>query len=101
MAVIFANGQFFAGGWNVAPRSTPIDGRLDLQIIDCAKWEATRLVPKIIRGVHLSDRAVRRYASDGFNLETEQEWPVEADGEVVGNTPVTVSVEPGALSLKI
>jgi diacylglycerol kinase (ATP) len=101
LAVIFANGQFFAGGWNVAPRSTVQDGRLDLQIIDAAKWEAIRLVPKIIRGLHLTDRAVRRYAVAGFTLETEHQWPVEADGELVGNTPVTVAVEPGALDLKI
>jgi len=101
MAAIFANGQFFAGGWNVAPRSTLMDGRLDLQIINCAKREAVRLVPKIIRGLHLTDRAVRRYATGGFRLETDPMWPVEADGELVGNTPVSVSVEPGALSLKI
>jgi len=101
LAVIFANGQFFAGGWNVAPRSTVQDGRLDLQIVDAAKWEAIRLVPKIIRGLHLTDRAVRRYAVAGFSLESEHPWPVEADGELVGNTPVTVAVEPGALDLKI
>jgi diacylglycerol kinase (ATP) len=101
LAVVFANGQFFAGGWNVAPRSTVQDGRLDLQVIDAAKWEAIRLVPKIIRGLHLTDRAVRRYAVAGFSLETEHPWPVEADGELVGNTPVTVAVEPGALDLKI
>ncbi len=101
LAVVFANGQFFAGGWNVAPRSTVQDGRLDLQVINAAKWEAIRLVPKIIRGLHLTDRAVRRYAVNGFSLATEHPWPIEADGELVGNTPVTVAVEPGALDLKI
>ena len=101
LAVVFANGQFFAGGWNVAPRSTVQDGRLDLQVINAAKWEAIRLVPKIIRGLHLTDRAVRRYAVTAFSLETEHPWPIEADGELVGNTPVRVAVEPGALDLKI
>lgn len=101
LAVIFANGQFFAGGWNVAPRATIMDGNLDLQVINAAKWEAVRLVPKIIRGLHLTDRAVRRYSTSGFRLETEHSWPIEADGDVVGNTPVTVTVEPGALDLKI
>jgi diacylglycerol kinase family enzyme len=59
------------------------------------------LVPKIIRGVHLTDRAVRRYSTAGFRLETEHSWPIEADGDLVGNTPVSVSVLPGALELKI
>ncbi len=101
LAAIFANGQFFAGGWNVAPRSSLNDGRLDLQLIDCNKAYAFRLVPKIIKGVHLTDGAVRRYATESFELVTTPIWPIEADGDPVGNTPVSVSVVPGALDLKI
>jgi diacylglycerol kinase (ATP) len=101
LAAIFANGQFFAGGWNVAPRSSLNDGRLDLQLIDCNKSYAFRLVPKIIKGVHLTDSAVRRYATESFELVTTPIWPIEADGDPVGNTPVSVSVVPGALDLKI
>ena len=101
LAAIFANGQFFAGGWNVAPRSSLNDGRLDLQLIDCKKSYAVRLVPKIIKGVHLTDSAVRRYATESFELVTTPIWPIEADGDPVGNTPVSVSVVPGALDLKI
>jgi diacylglycerol kinase (ATP) len=101
LAAIFANGQFFAGGWNVAPRSSLNDGRLDLQLIDCQKSYAIRLVPKIIKGVHLTDGAVRRFATEGFELVTNPIWPIEADGDPVGNTPVSVSVVPGALDLKI
>lgn len=101
LAVIMANSQFFAGGWNVAPRAMLNDGRLDLQVINCRKREAVRLVPKIIRGLHLSDRAVRRYSTPAFSLSTGVPWPIEADGDVVGNTPVRVSVTPAALDLKI
>jgi diacylglycerol kinase (ATP) len=101
LAVIWANAQFFAGGWNVAPRANLTDGRLDVQIIDTKKRRAPALVPKIIRGVHASDPAVRRFSWTASSLETKPVWPVEADGELVGNTPVTVSVLPGALQLKI
>ncbi|MGH8958170.1 MAG: diacylglycerol/lipid kinase family protein [Acidimicrobiia bacterium] len=101
LAVIFANAQFFAGGWNVAPRANMTDGRLDVQIINTQKRRAPALVPKIIRGVHASDPAVRRYSLSGCRLETRPVWPVEADGDLVGNTPVTVSVLAGALQLKI
>ena len=30
LAVILANAQFFAGGWNVAPKATLVDGVLDI-----------------------------------------------------------------------
>ncbi len=101
LAVIFANGQYFAGGWNVAPRANLADGRLDIQVINCRKWEAFRLVPRIIRGVHLSDPAVHRFSKGSLEIITEPGWPLEADGDPVGNTPVSISVLPGALSLKI
>jgi diacylglycerol kinase family enzyme len=101
LAAFIANGQFFGGGWNVAPRSNLTDGRVDLQVVDCRKWEVARLVPKIMRGVHLADPAIRRYSTDSFTIRTSEPWPIEADGDMVGNTPVRVSVIPAALDLKI
>lgn len=101
LAVIMANAQFFAGGWNVAPKATLVDGVLDIQIIDAAKSRAPALVPKVIRGTHLRDPAVRRFSAAEFTIETNPVWPLEADGDLVGNTTVRGRVMPGALRLKI
>lgn len=101
LAVIMANAQFFAGGWNVAPKATLVDGILDVQIIDCGKQRAPALVPKIIKGTHLTDPAVRRFKAATFAIETDVPWPLEADGDYIGNTPVTGRVVPAALRLKI
>lgn len=101
LAVILANAQFFAGGWNVAPKATMVDGVLDIQIIDARKRQAPALVPKVIRGTHLRDRSVRRFSAATFKLQTDVAWPVEADGDYIGNTPVSGRVVPAALRLKI
>jgi diacylglycerol kinase (ATP) len=101
LAVIFANAQFFAGGWNVAPKATMIDGKFDIQIFDCSKARAPALVPRIIKGNHLNDPAVRRLSAEEFTLVTEPRWPVESDGDLIGNTTVTGRVCPAAISLKI
>ncbi len=101
LAVIMANGQFFAGGWNVAPKALLVDGELDVQIIDAKKWEAPNLVPRIIAGVHLKHRAVTRRSLAAFTLRTEAPWPVEVDGDHVGSTPIQVEVLPAAVSIKI
>jgi YegS/Rv2252/BmrU family lipid kinase len=101
LAVILANAQFFAGGWNVAPRATLMDGILDVQIIDIAKTSAPALVPKVIKGTHLSDRSVRRLTAAEFSVTCDPVWPLECDGDLVGNTPVTGRVIPAAVSLKI
>lgn len=101
LAVIMANAQFFAGGWNVAPKATLVDGVLDMQIINCSKTRAPALVPKVIRGTHLTDPAVRRFSAAQFEIRTDRTWPLEADGDYIGNTPVTGRVVPAALRLKI
>jgi diacylglycerol kinase (ATP) len=101
LAVIIANGQFFAGGWNVAPRATLMDGVLDIQIIDARKTAAPALVPKVIKGTHLSDRSVRRFTAAEFRVETIPSWPVECDGDMIGNTTLSGRVVRAALKLKI
>jgi YegS/Rv2252/BmrU family lipid kinase len=101
LAVIMANGQFFAGGWNVAPKALMVDGKLDVQVIDAKKWQAPALVPKIVAGTHLRDRAVTRRSIAAFRLRTDPAWPVEADGDHVGSTPVDVDTIPAAITIKI
>ena len=101
LAVIFANAQFFAGGWNVAPKAMLVDGRFDIQVFNCRKTQAPALVPKVIKGNHLADPAVRRLSAAEFTLVTEPTWPVESDGDLIGNTKVTGRVCRAAISLKI
>lgn len=101
LAVIMANAQFFAGGWNIAPKAMLVDGELDLQVIDVAKSRAPSLVPRIMAGLHLTDPGVRRISAARFRLETQYVWPVEVDGDYIGNTPVEGRVLASAIQLKI
>lgn len=101
LAVIMANAQFFAGGWNIAPKAMLVDGAFDLQVIDVAKTEAPTLVPKVMKGLHLTHPGVRRIVASSFQLETRLPWPVEVDGDAIGNTPVHGRVLPAAIRLKI
>lgn len=101
LAVIMANGQFFGGGWNIAPKAMLVDGELDVQMIDSPKLKAPSLVPKLMSGLHLTDPRVRRVSTPWFRLETRETWPVEVDGDYLGNTPVEARVLPAAIELKI
>lgn len=101
LAVIVANAQFFAGGWNVAPRATLMDGIVDIQVFSARKTQAPALVSKVIKGTHLSDPVVRRFTAAEFTIHADPQWPFEADGDLVGNTPVKGRVVPAAVRLKI
>jgi diacylglycerol kinase (ATP) len=101
LAVAVANGQYFGFGMNIAPKAALGDGFLEVQAFSCWKWAALSLFPRVKRGSHLSHRAVRRYRSTSVTIETDRPWPIEVDGDYLGETPVTVRIEPGVLRFKI
>jgi YegS/Rv2252/BmrU family lipid kinase len=101
ISVIFANGQFFGSGMNVAPKATLVSGEIDAQVISARKRQAPLLMRKAARGLHLSHREVHRLRGADFSIETKDPWPVEADGEYLGLTPLQGRVLPGAIDIKI
>ncbi len=101
LGVIIANGQFFAGGWNIAPKALLVDGAFDVQVIDAKKRQAPGLVPKLMAGTHLGLPQVWRRSMNRVIVEADREWPVEADGDYLGTTPFEATVVPGALELVV
>ncbi len=101
MLVVLANGQFFGGGMNVAPRAMLVDGELDIQVFSGPKRQAVALQPRIARGTHLTHKGVRRMSAASFTLRTDPPWPVEADGEYLGAGAVAGEVLAAALDVKI
>jgi YegS/Rv2252/BmrU family lipid kinase len=101
ISVIFANGQFFGSGMNVAPRATLVSGEIDAQVISARKRQAPLLMRKAARGLHLNHREVHRLRGADFSLEAKDPWPVETDGEYLGLTPMRGRVLPGAIDIKI
>ncbi len=99
--VVAANGQFFGGGMNIAPRATVMDGLLDIQVFIGPRRHAFSVMPRVVRGTHLHHSGVRRFEAASFRLDCPSGWPVEADGELLGAGPVTGSVLPGAIDFKI
>lgn len=99
--VVMANGQYFGGGINIAPRATLIDGKFDLQVFVGPRRRAFSIMPKMARGLHLGLPGVRRFSAPDFLLECPSQWPIEADGEMIGSGPIQGRMLPGAIYFKI
>jgi len=99
--VVFANGQYFGFNMNVAPRASPSDGLLDVQVFVGPKTSALSLLPKVSRGRHLAHPLVHRFRAEAATVVTERPWPIEVDGDYLGETPITVRLEPRSLRLKV
>lgn len=101
MNVVVANGQFFGGGLNIAPRASVTDGVFDVQCFAGPRRNAFSVMPRVVRGGHLTLKSVRRYVGGSIEIDVPADWPVEADGELLGSGSVRVEVVPGALQFKI
>jgi YegS/Rv2252/BmrU family lipid kinase len=99
--VVIANGQFFGGGLNVAPRATVQDGLFDVQLFAGPRRQATVVMPRVLFGTHLTHRSVRRATGSTIGVDCPDSWPIEADGEVLGSGPISVQVLPQAVLFKI
>ena len=101
IAVIVANGQFFGGGMNIAPRASVADGIVDVQVFSGPRRKALTVMPRVIRGMHLRHKNVRRMTAESVQLEVPDSWPIEADGELLGTGSISVTVVPAAIEFKI
>jgi YegS/Rv2252/BmrU family lipid kinase len=94
-----ANGRFFGGGMQIAPRAVPDDGLLDLVFVpDVGALRLLRDLPRLYAGTHLELPEVgsRRGRRVDAEAEPGSVW-IEVDGEPLGTLPASVEVLPGAL----
>jgi diacylglycerol kinase (ATP) len=58
-------------------------------------------LPKVYRGTHLPHRNIAELRAGQVRVEADRPFPVEADGEIVGMTPVSFGIIPGVIRLKV
>jgi diacylglycerol kinase (ATP) len=98
--VVVANGQFFGGGMNVAPRALPWDGRFNVQSWTGRPIDVIQASPALRKGTHTTRDDVREWNSTTVRIDGPP-LVVEADGEVLGTTPATFDLLPGVLRIKL
>lgn len=99
--VVAANARYFGGGMHISPRSDPSDGTLELLAFTGRKTDSFTMLPRVYLGRHVPHPRIVELRGGRFRVESAQPLDVEADGEVLGTTPVTIEVLPGALTLKV
>ncbi len=89
LMVSVANGQYQGGGMHVAPLAKVDDGLLDLSIINrLPRLKIYGLLPRYVKGTHLSLKMVEYYKCKTVKVEPVSEpAPLNMDGEVTGSTP--------------
>lgn len=90
-------GRYFGGGMMITPGASPQAGRFQLVWAEClGRLEVLRLLREIYAGEHLDHPKVfTRYACH-LKLTADPAAYVEAEGELIGRTPIEMKLYPAA-----
>jgi YegS/Rv2252/BmrU family lipid kinase len=100
LQVAVGNGRFYGGGTVVAEHATIDDGHLDLYSLEFSRlWRLALMVPAFRAGQHGAWSEVRTLRGTEFEIRTSRPREVNADGELLTETPASFRLLPGALEV--
>jgi diacylglycerol kinase (ATP) len=98
--IAVGNGRHYGGGNVIEASATIDDGHLDLYSLEMRNvWKLALMLRSFRSGTHGAWSEVRTARCIEFDVETETEMPVNADGEIVTSTPAHFKVLPKAIEV--
>jgi len=98
LQIAVGNGRHYGGGMIVEETARIDDGRLDLYSLEFRDiWKLPFMAFAFRKGRHGLADDVRTMSGPGFEIRTREPMPVNADGEIVTQTPAVFRVRPGAI----
>jgi YegS/Rv2252/BmrU family lipid kinase len=99
-SVIACNARYFGGGMFIAPNARWDDGLFDVILLgDFGKIETVMNLPRLYRGTHLTHKKVTELRARQLSVQAQERMFLQAEGELVGEAPVTFSILPQALKI--
>jgi len=98
--VTVSNGRYYGGGMMICPTAQPDDGYLDVSIVnEVGKLEILRFLPKVFTGRHTTHRSYETIRGKKVTIKSRSPILVHTDGDIIGVTPKTFEVWPGAINI--
>ena len=96
MLIAVANGRSYGGGMLVCPHAEITDGYFDVMVLHpVSKLEFIKVFPRVFKGTHITHPAVEIVRSRSVKITADA--VAYADGERIGQLPVSAQCMPGAL----
>ncbi len=101
-SVAAANSRSYGGGMRLAPEARLEDGLLDVVIIsDMPKLRFLALLPTVFTGGHVRAASVEVLRCASLHVDASRPLTVYADGDPIGQLPVTIRALPGAVRVLV
>lgn len=92
------NTPSYGAGLRLAPAASTNDGSLDLVILESLNlFEILALLPSLAADGELTTPRVHRFPVQQVSIQTDRPCLFHGDGEILGSTPVEISVVPRAV----
>lgn len=102
LQIAVGNGRHYGGGMIVEETAAIDDARLDLYSLEFEDtWKLPLMAMSFRQGRHGVMDDVRTLKGPSFEVRTRRPMPVNADGEIVTETPARFSVRPEAVTVFI
>ena len=100
--VIACNTIHTGKAMRIAPNAKFDDGKIDLIIVrNASKTELLKLFPKLFTGEHVKSKLVECRQVQKFSIISDENSSLIIDGELIGNTPVHVTMEPKKINVLV
>lgn len=98
--ILFGNGKYYGGSYNLFPEANPSDGFLDLAVYEKVNyWTALRCASGLITKNFKNLGGVKYLRLKRFDLISSSRTGFQLDGEFVGLLPVKVTLIPDRLKI--
>ena len=100
LQIAVGNGRYYGGGNAVEKDAAIDDQHLDLYSLELKQaWKLAVMARSFRYGEHGAWEEVRAIRAKEFEILTRRPRPVNADGEIVTQTPAKFSINPGAVTV--
>jgi YegS/Rv2252/BmrU family lipid kinase len=101
-SVAVANSKAYGGGMYLVPHAELDDGRLDVLLTgETSKLRALRDLPKVFNGTHVTNSYLTFLHGESIEISADRQFAVYADGDAIGDLPMTVRVAKGVLRVVV
>jgi diacylglycerol kinase (ATP) len=100
LLVAIANGNYYGGGMKVNPNGMLDDGYFNVIVIGSVpRYKFPFHIFKFIKGDYQDLPYVTTYRCKEVSIESKDRLPINADGDILGTTPVLFNINPLALRI--
>ncbi|MEW9110678.1 MAG: diacylglycerol kinase family protein [Cytobacillus gottheilii] len=93
--VAISNQPYYGGGMKIAPKASPLDGKLDITVVHhVSRLKLLFVFLTVFSGNHVHIKGVEIFKGKSIQLDSRSQLSVHADGEAAGNTPISVALLP-------